>query len=117
MTKMVRRQRLPQWASLCLASLIFPIFLALVAVLLRVALMALADIDSPIVSLMDKLSLEAVLSSMTAIAVVVAYIPTRALYSGFRWEEVPDDGTECIHCGSNLTGNVSGICPECGQRI
>jgi len=21
----------------------------------------------------------------------------------------------CIHCGYNLTGNVSGVCPECGQ--
>ena len=24
---------------------------------------------------------------------------------------------ECIKCGYNLTGNVSGICPECGTRI
>jgi hypothetical protein len=23
----------------------------------------------------------------------------------------------CQHCGYNLTGNVSGICPECGQEI
>jgi hypothetical protein len=22
---------------------------------------------------------------------------------------------QCIHCGYNLTGNVSGICPECGR--
>ena len=20
----------------------------------------------------------------------------------------------CVHCGYNLTGNVSGVCPECG---
>jgi len=24
---------------------------------------------------------------------------------------------ECVSCGYNLTGNVSGICPECGWRI
>ena len=23
---------------------------------------------------------------------------------------------ECSNCGYNLTGNVSGVCPECGQR-
>lgn len=23
----------------------------------------------------------------------------------------------CIRCGYNLTGNVSGVCPECGERI
>jgi hypothetical protein len=22
---------------------------------------------------------------------------------------------ECVHCGYNLTGNVSGVCPECGE--
>ena len=26
-------------------------------------------------------------------------------------------GIHCLHCGYNLTGNVSGICPECGHRI
>ena len=23
----------------------------------------------------------------------------------------------CLKCGYNLTGNVSGVCPECGERI
>jgi len=23
---------------------------------------------------------------------------------------------ECIKCGYDLTGNVSGVCPECGSR-
>jgi len=23
----------------------------------------------------------------------------------------------CIECGYNLTGNVSGVCPECGEKI
>jgi hypothetical protein len=23
----------------------------------------------------------------------------------------------CLTCGYNLTGNVSGICPECGEKI
>jgi hypothetical protein len=24
---------------------------------------------------------------------------------------------QCTRCGYNLTGNVSGVCPECGERI
>ena len=23
----------------------------------------------------------------------------------------------CLHCGYNLTGNTSGVCPECAQKI
>jgi hypothetical protein len=23
----------------------------------------------------------------------------------------------CRHCGYSLTGNVSGVCPECGTRV
>ena len=26
------------------------------------------------------------------------------------------DGS-CLHCGYSLTGNVGGICPECGEKI
>jgi len=28
-----------------------------------------------------------------------------------------DDSIECENCGYNLTGNVSGVCPECGTKI
>jgi hypothetical protein len=23
----------------------------------------------------------------------------------------------CIHCGYDLTGNISGVCPECGESV
>lgn len=23
----------------------------------------------------------------------------------------------CLHCGYDLTGNVSGVCPECGKPV
>lgn len=23
----------------------------------------------------------------------------------------------CLHCGYELTGNTSGVCPECGESI
>ena len=33
-----------------------------------------------------------------------------------RWWHARHDGRcDCRHCGYNLTGNVSGVCPECGK--
>ena len=33
-------------------------------------------------------------------------------WRGYRYPE-----GHCVRCGYNLTGNVSGVCPECGERI
>ncbi len=44
----------------------------------------------------------------------IAY-PTRAFIRGplRRWRR--SRRGECLACGYNLTGNVSGVCPECGE--
>ncbi len=33
------------------------------------------------------------------------------------WRDRPIPPGHCQHCGYNLTGNVSGRCPECGQAV
>ncbi len=33
----------------------------------------------------------------------------------WRWDRAPKGG--CANCGYDLTGNVSGVCPECGAKI
>lgn len=38
-------------------------------------------------------------------------------YSYARWVRISYDGSWCLTCGYNLTGNVSGLCPECGEKI
>ena len=36
----------------------------------------------------------------------------------FLWQQLAQRGKPiCVHCGYNLTGNVSGMCPECGMAI
>jgi len=35
----------------------------------------------------------------------------------FRKQAPQTSFPECIRCGYNLTGNISGICPECGEKI
>ena len=44
---------------------------------------------------------------------LVILIPTIILY----WRNRPFPPGHCRVCGYNLTGNVSGVCPECGEKI
>jgi hypothetical protein len=47
------------------------------------------------------------------IATIVAY----GILTYYYGPEPYDNENHCRKCGYNLTGNVSGICPECGERI
>lgn len=51
---------------------------------------------------------------------IVVGLGIRAIVRMLRWRDrgrknLPTD--RCLHCGYSLIGNVSGICPECGERI
>jgi hypothetical protein len=35
----------------------------------------------------------------------------------FRWRDGSTIPDHCSRCGYNLTGNMSGICPECGRQL
>jgi len=48
---------------------------------------------------------------------VVAYLLAQVIYFALRVGAVEDGDPRCRSCGYNLTGNVSGRCPECGQPI
>lgn len=54
---------------------------------------------------------------ISLLAGLVATYPATALIRGpvRRWRRRRRG--LCVRCGYNLTGNVSGICPECGTRI
>jgi hypothetical protein len=56
------------------------------------------------------------LSISVAVAVTVL-MTTWILCRLARGEPLIQDGTLCANCGYNLTGNVTGRCPECGEVI
>ncbi len=43
---------------------------------------------------------------------VCVFLPTAILF----WMDRPPPKGCCLPCGYNLTGNVSGVCPECGAE-
>ena len=47
------------------------------------------------------------------IPLAVVALPTGLLW----WRTRPPKPGHCPHCGYNLTGNVSGVCPECGDKV
>lgn len=62
-----------------------------------------------------------VMAIITGLAVAAQVIGSllagRWIYRSFRWKMAPYDGSWCLKCGYSLTGNVSGICPECGEEV
>jgi len=51
------------------------------------------------------------------VAMFISYATARVAYPFFRWRTCYEDASHCLNCGYDLTGNVSGICPECGTAI
>lgn len=53
-----------------------------------------------------------------ALMIVIERINRRfPRWSALPWEERGPPPGFCEKCGYNLTGNVSGICPECGEPV
>lgn len=50
---------------------------------------------------------------LSVVTLLLAAWPLCAFANRFRRR--PDDAGHCSGCGYDLTGNVSGVCPECGR--
>ena len=52
------------------------------------------------------------------VGLVVCPILFKRKITRLLWRQLAEYGVPCcIACGYNLTGNVSGVCPECGTKI
>ncbi|HEY3246250.1 MAG TPA: zinc ribbon domain-containing protein [Phycisphaerae bacterium] len=52
-----------------------------------------------------------------AASVVAAYSGARLIHLLVAWRRVDDHNRYCWKCRYDLTGNASGICPECGSPV
>ncbi len=113
MSRTRHRERHAFGYSITITALAFPLLLPSVAVLLIIVFEIGLDAG---------LGLERVPTGLLALSYFAAvaagtYLPCRALYTGLRWEPDPTDTRFCQQCDYDLTGNVSGVCPECGTAI
>jgi len=59
---------------------------------------------------------EALLLTLFFISPLLAYYFWRAA-SEPRFQKETNSDHRCVSCGYDLTGNISGVCPECGESI
>ncbi len=112
----IKRERLSVGTSLAVAVVAFLPVLAVAAVVVREVVVSIADdipagVDIPY--RLDKI----LLGLMIGLPLLTAYVVSRFIYTNLRWRWEETDGRYCLACGYDLTGNVSGRCPECGTDV
>ena len=102
------RWRFPVWVCFLLFLLLSP------AILLAEGLACVG-----VMTVMTRLSAPPLLTLtvMAATMLIVACILAQLIYFLLRESHVEGEYVRCRRCGYNLTGNVSGRCPECGEAI
>jgi hypothetical protein len=103
MVKMRRFERWPRWLALMWASLAF-LFAAIVLTIMTFLPFLIADGTSNMPAIVG----------LATLTIVPPLFLARWVYRRMRWGKPKDDGGECLKCGYDLTGNVTGRCPECG---
>ncbi|GJM24382.1 MAG: hypothetical protein DHS20C16_07970 [Phycisphaerae bacterium] len=101
----IRSRGLPIYACVLVSVAIIPVTLILAGVCCYTVSLFLLVVDAPY--------------SIRGPANVITVIISIFLIAGFLFRNLvgPVDPMLCDHCGYNLTGNFSGVCPECGNSI
>ncbi len=120
MSRMVKRRRFPWWISRCgIFVIFFPVWWLLMWVCGYLAARGLGWLfPAPIENARTEMVLEVAFVVLVAlIAAGLACHVCLTIYARLAWKEVPDDGSQCASCAYDLTGNASGVCPECGTPV
>ena len=118
MARKIRQEKCSIAASLFAAILVFPGALVLSGFVIRGAVITITDSTGfGIAGLPDRFFDLIAPYTIFGLPILVAYLTSRTAYSKMRWKFIESDGRYCEKCGYDLTGNVSGRCPECGSPI
>ncbi len=111
--QLVRVKRWPVIAAVIGAIGIFAICLVPILILFRYIVWMTVEINTPMEGkprpVLDTIIVCAFFAFIAA-DFVIAWLG----YKGLRWKYEFIDGIKCLECMYDLTGNVSGVCPECG---
>ncbi|HNO78368.1 MAG TPA: hypothetical protein PKN33_09945 [Phycisphaerae bacterium] len=116
MKQPIRESQFPAALAFIAAVLPFPIVWAVCVVLGRALVIGFLD---GVMKYLHGLPWfdEVLMCAAIGLPVIPAYWVSRATYMNVRWSKVEYDGSSCRQCGYDLTGNVSGVCPECGTKL
>lgn len=118
MSLIIRQERYSTAASLVTAILVFPVVPVLTGLVTREVVIIINDSFSyGNIGLPGWFLDMIVLIAFVAPPILVAYMASRTVYTNMHWRFVESDGRYCENCEYDLTGNVSGRCPECGSPI
>ncbi len=111
---MARRQDRTDRCSLAVslvgAAVAFPVFLCVAFSFLSPILIGAGFLAN------SRAVILVIAKSCLLVGLAAALFLSRRFFLALRWKK-SDDGSYCLKCDYNLTGNVSGICPECGEAL
>ncbi|MCP4594423.1 MAG: hypothetical protein GY842_27140 [bacterium] len=114
MRKTVRRERYSVGASLAAAAFAFPFLLLFTGIITTILL----DVVLGLIARWWPQPPDRVhFGVLVAVAVVIAWVLARMIYTGLRWRRVEIDDRRCATCGCDLAGDESGTCPDCGESV
>ncbi len=109
-----RVHRLSRRSSLLIAGIVF--FVLFVLTSFAIEAIATPTIRSDFISATGS-SETLSLAILLLLTLSIPYLAARWLFSLLRWQTLSSDEPLCLHCGYNLTGNESGVCPECSTPV
>lgn len=117
MRNALRKPRHSVATALALAGVVFLPVCVILTAFARAVVIVVVDALPPGVNLGPAWDV-LLLSAMVGVPMLLAYFPARVVYQSVRWIALDNStGRWCGYCGYDLTGNVSGACPECGKQV
>lgn len=116
--RLERRKNPLVWLGVPAALLIFPILFLALANLVDSVCQQLFHTDLvTYIAVGYALPESLVIGSLFACIFAISYLPVRLLLRLCFWRRVRELTPFCGGCGYNLTGNITGCCPECGRSF
>ncbi|MGD8454240.1 MAG: hypothetical protein PVJ57_20700 [Phycisphaerae bacterium] len=117
MPRKIKIARTPAIVALGLAVLAFPFACAAAGVLTIPIVLAVAPVVMAIGFFAGAAPDEVLYYTIGGAMLLAAALMSWRVYADLRWETIDNTGRYCLRCGYDLTGNVSGRCPECGREL